>query len=40
MPKDITIGVAIPKAQGHDTTRTVAKTVIANGIDSWTTNSQ
>ena len=30
MPNDTTIGVAIPKAQGQETTRIVAKTVITN----------
>ena len=34
IPNDITTGVAIPKAHGHETTSTVAKTVIANEIDS------
>ena len=33
IPYDITIGVAIPKAQGHETTRIVANTVIPNEID-------
>jgi hypothetical protein len=33
IPKDITIGVAIPKAHGQETTRIVANTVIANGMD-------
>ena len=38
IPNDITTGVAIPKAHGHETTSTVAKTVIANEIDSWATS--
>ena len=37
---DITIGVAIPNAHGHDTTRTVANTVTANEIGSCTTSNQ
>ena len=36
----MTIGVAIPNAHGHDTTRTVANTVTANEIGSCATSNQ